>query len=361
MCSFLQRENLNFKKSIVGQKATIQKIRLFDIEAHCLYFGDMRAIHQPQITCSLIALAIFFNAPRIDSQTTFTEQQSAQSYGLRVSVDEVVLTFHAADAHGLPINDLKLDELTLSDNGQPPREILAFQSLQDLPLRAGILIDTSDSMAQDLSSDAVISTKYIERLLHRPMDQAFILKFGALSEITQPWTSDKNALAAGIRRSAATRTSQIRGTALLNAIYQACLNQFGHIDHPGTGNFILLFSDGEDNASNATLKNVVDACQHANTALYAFRASPKSSFSTGPKTLADLASETGGGVFNIPDSDEEIDTELATIEAKLRYQYRLIYRPGDLVPDGTFHRIALKAPERVATIAIRSGYYAPFR
>ena len=361
MRSFLQRENLSVKRSVVGQKATIQKIRLFDIQSYCLYFEDMRAMHQPQITCSLIGLAIFANAPRIDSQTSFAEQQSIQFYGLRVSVDEVVLTFHAADAHGLPINDLKLDELTLSDNGKPPRKILAFQSLQDLPLRAGVLIDTSDSMAQDLTSDAVMSTKYIQRLLHRPTDQAFILKFGALSEVTQNWTSDKNALAAGIRRSAVTRTSQIRGTAVLNAIYQACLNQFGHIDQPGTGNFILLFSDGEDNASNAALKNAVDACQRANTTIYAFGASPKSSFSTGPKMLADLASETGGGVFNIQDSDEAIDTELAAIEADLRYQYRLIYRPGDLVPNGTFHRIALKASERVATISVRSGYYAPFR
>jgi Ca-activated chloride channel homolog len=321
----------------------------------------MRATCQPRILCTLLISVVFANAPRIDSQTPLAEQQNAQSYGLRVSVDEVVLTFHAADAHGLPINDLKLDELTLSDNGKPPRKILAFQSLQDLPLRAGILIDTSDSMAQDLTSDAAISTKYVQRLLHQPTDQAFTLKFAALAQITQPWTSDTNALAAGVRRSATTRTSQIRGTALLNAIYQACLNQFGHIDHPGTGNFILLFSDGEDNASNAALKNVVDACQHANTSIYAFRASPKSSFSTGPKTLADLTSETGGRVFNIQDSDEEIDTELAMIEADLRYQYRLIYRPGDLVPNGTFHRIALKAPERVATISIRSGYYAPFR
>jgi hypothetical protein len=137
-------------------------------------------MHQPRISCSLtacslIVLAILVHATRIDSQTTtLADHQNAQSYGLRISVDEVVLTFHAADAHGLPINGLNLDELTLTDNGKPPRKILAFQALQDLPLRAGILIDTSDSMAQDLTSNAVISTKYTQRLLHQPTDQAFI-------------------------------------------------------------------------------------------------------------------------------------------------------------------------------------------
>jgi Ca-activated chloride channel family protein len=321
----------------------------------------MRAMPQPQLICSLLALTIFANAGRTDSQTATAAQQSPQSYAFRVSVDEVVLTFHAADAHDLPINDLKLDELSLSDNGRPPRKILAFESLQDLPLRAGILIDTSDSMTQDLASNEAISTKYAQRLLRRSTDQAFIIKFSALSEITQPWTSDANALAAGVRRFAATRTSHIRGTALFNAIYQACLNQFGHIDPPGTGNFILLFSDGEDNAGNASLKNVVDACQHANTAIYAFRTDPKSSFSTGPKTLADLAAETGGRVFHADDSEATISAVLKTIEADLRNQYRLIYKPAELKPNGSFHRVELKAPERVYNLIIRSGYYAPVR
>lgn len=294
----------------------------------------MRAMARPQIICSLLALTIFANAGRTVSQTAAPGQQGAQSYSFRVSVDEVVLTFHAADANGLPINDLKLDELSLSDNGKPPRKILAFQSLQDLPLRAGILIDTSESVAQDLASNESIATRYTQRLLRRPTDQAFITKFSALSEITQPWTSDTNALTAGIRRFALTRTSHIRGTALFNAIYQACLNQLGHTDPPETGNLILLFSDGEDNASNASLKNVVDACQHANTAIYAFRSGTTSAFSTGPKTLADIASETGGRIFNIQNSDAEIDADLLTIEADLRYQYRLIYKPAELTPNG---------------------------
>jgi Ca-activated chloride channel homolog len=319
----------------------------------------MPALPQHQIICSLLGLTIFANASRTDLQIATAGQQDAQPYGLRVSVDEVVLTFHAADAHDLPINDLKLDELTLSDNGRPPRKILAFQSLQDLPLRAGILIDTSDSMTQDIASNEAISTKYAQRLLRRSTDQAFILKFSALSEITQPWTSDTNALGAGVRRFAATRASHTHGTAIFNAIYQACLNQFGHIDHPGTGNFVLLFSDGEDNASNASLKNAVDSCQHANTAIYAFRTDPKSSFSTGPRTLANLASQTGGRVFHADDSEAQIDADLKTIEADLRNQYRLIYKPAELTPNGSFHRVELKAPERVYSLTIRSGYYAP--
>jgi VWFA-related protein len=321
----------------------------------------MRGVHQPGILCSLLILTLFTYARRTDSQTTI-DLQSGQSYGLSVSVDEVLLIFHAADAHGQPINDLKLEELSLSDNGKPPRKILSFQSLQDLPIRTGILIDTSESMQQGLPSNKAISIKYAQRLVQQRTDQAFVMKFGPLAEISQPWTSDTSALITGIRGSTATGTSHLRGTALFNALYQACLNQFGHVDHAGSGNFILLFSDGEDNVGNTSLKNVIDECQHTSTAIYAFRTDTKTSFGAeGPKILADLASQSGGRVFNANDSDAEIDNDLRIIEANLRNQYRLVYRPTGLAHDGSFHRIELRVPERVDSLVIRSGYYAPFR
>ena len=61
-------------------------------------------------------------------------------YRMRVSVDEVDLTFHAEDAHGLPVNDLKLNELKITDNGKPPDHVLSFRPLRDYPVRAGILV-----------------------------------------------------------------------------------------------------------------------------------------------------------------------------------------------------------------------------
>jgi Ca-activated chloride channel family protein len=73
----------------------------------------------------------------------------------------------------------------------------------------------------------------------------------------------------------------------------------------------------------------------------------------------ELASQTGGRVFHDDDSEAEIDNDLRTIEADLRNQYRLVYHPSELKHDSSFHRIQLKAPERVDTITVRSGYYAP--
>jgi VWFA-related protein len=296
-------------------------------------------------------------AHRADAQNNPATTQSASSYRLSVSVDEVNLTFHAADTHGLPINDLKLNELNLLDNGKPPRRILTFDSLLNLPIRAGILMDTSQSMDEILPGNRAIATQYAQRLLRQQTDQAFVMDFGYISRTVQPWTSDPIALTNGIRKLTAGKANPLGGTALYDTIFRACFNQFGKIDHAASGNFILLFSDGEDNASHTSLQEAVDICQRSNTAIYAFRPEPKSGFSPGPKTLADLASQTGGRLFFDDDSEAAIYNDLRAIEADLRNQYRLIYNPAGLKHDAAFRRIELRTPERVDSVNIRSGYY----
>lgn len=285
--------------------------------------------------------------------------QATVPYGLHVSVDEVDLTFHAEDAHGLPLNDLKLDELKILDNAKPPSHILDFRTLRDYPIRAGILVDTSVSVSEYLARNRAIATEYADRFMRQQADRAFVMQFDYESRIAQPWTNERSALNVAMKRIRPDGVSRLGGTAIIDSIYRACLNQFGRLDHNASANFILLFSDGEDNASHAYLNEAIDMCQRTNTAIYAFRAHPESRFSDGPKTLAQLASQTGGRVFKDEDSDAAIYEDLRTIEADLRDQYRLIYKPAVLKHDGSFHRITLKGPERVANIVVRSGYYAP--
>jgi Ca-activated chloride channel homolog len=301
-------------------------------------------------------LGICANANHTEAQT---KAQRLPSYSFTVSVDEVSLTFHAADAHGLPVNDLKLGELSVLDNGRSPRRIVAFHSLRDFPIRAGILMDTSQSMQEYLSRNRAISIEYAQRLLRQRTDQAFVMDFDSQSGVVQPWTSDAMALAASIRRFTADGQSRIGGTAIFDSLYRACFNQFRTLDGTDSGNFILLFSDGEDNASRISLDEAVNMCQRTNTAIYIFRAEPETGFSTGSTTLAELASKSGGQVFYDDDSDAAIYGDLQIIEATLRNQYRLVYAPAELKRDGSFHRVELKAPQRVGSVAIRAGYYAP--
>jgi VWFA-related protein len=276
----------------------------------------------------------------------------------KLSVDEVSLRFHASGADGLAVNDLKLDELSLLDNGSPPRRIVAFSPLQNLPIRAGILLDTSASMAAHLGVDRAVSIEFAQRVLRQRNDQAFVMEFGYISNIAQTWTSDTSALTRSIGQAVTGRDNPLGGTALFDTLFRACFNVIGQVDHARSGNVILLFSDGEDNHSYMSLAEVVNVCQKSNTAIYTFRAEPNPSlWSSGPKVLSDLAAQTGGRAFASADSEAEVVSDLLQIEADLRNEYRLIYNPPALQHDGAFHRIELKMPERVASMVIRSGYY----
>jgi VWFA-related protein len=288
-------------------------------------------------------------------QTT-KNSTDATPFTLNIAVDEVSLTFHAADFHGIPMDDLKLNDLRVLDNGKRPRQIVSFEVHQNLPVRFGILMDTSRSMLEYLRRNQAIANEYVTQLLHKQTDRAFLMRFDSESKVRQNWTGDSDALTASLRSVAADSASRLGGTALFDAIYKACRDQFG-TTNPLAGNFILLFTDGIDNASHARLEDDTDICQKANTAIYVFSTEPKSIFSDGQKTLSKLTSQTGGVLF-FDQTRETIWNDLRVIDAKLRSQYRLVYKPQHFKRDGSFHRIKLDSPNRGGVITARDGYYA---
>jgi Ca-activated chloride channel family protein len=326
-------------------------------ERQRLYFISRMPPHC--VICSFLFLALFADAHSARPQTNAPAAQNGPGLNFNVSVDEVSLTFHAADVRGLPVADLKLNDLTIYDNLKPPRKVLVFQSLKDAPIRVGILLDTSESMEGFISRDQVVSTEYVQRLMRPQTDHAFVEDFGYLSRIIQPWTGSPFALVNGIGEATAGRDNPRGGTALFDTVYRACLYQFGKTDSPASGNFILLFTDGEDNTSHVDLKDVVNICQRANTTIYAFRPDPTEGSSSGPKNLSFLTSGTGGRVFHLDDSEAGIYKDLSTIDSGLRNQYWVVYRPAELRHDGKFHQIYVGAATDNITIDARTGYYAP--
>jgi Ca-activated chloride channel family protein len=290
------------------------------------------------------------------AQTTNTPATESNLYTLNVAVDQVSLTFHVADFHGLPMNDLKLNDLRILDNRKHPHQIVSFEVYRDLPVRFGILMDTSRSMLGYLRRNQATANEYVTELLRKQTDRAFVMRFDSESKIVQDWTSDIDALTSSLQNIATDRASRLGGTALFDSIYKACRDQFGTAN-PLAGNFILLFTDGFDNASHARLEDDIDICQKANTAIYVFSTEPKSIFSDGQKTLNKLTTQTGGVLF-FDQTRETIWADLRVIDANLRSQYRLVYKPQHFKRDSSFHQIKLDSPTRGGVITARSGYYA---
>ncbi|UWZ84316.1 VWA domain-containing protein [Occallatibacter riparius] len=287
-----------------------------------------------------------------------TGSTSDRGYTMTLPVDEVALTFHASAAHGQPVNDIRADEIKVLDNGTAPGRIIAFNALLDRPLRAAILLDTSESMERALPRTRDTASRFAGEVFRPGTDQGYVTQFGYSSVVVRPWTGDSAAIVRSIQGIHVGQANPLPGTALIDSIFRTCLYGFGTADPSATGNVILLFSDGEDISSHTTTDEALRACQRSNTVIYAFR-TESASGSPGPSTLAELTAKTGGRVFPADSTDDTIANDLHIIESEMRNQYRLVYHPAQFKHDGAFHSIELQLPDRVTRVEVRTGYFAP--
>jgi VWFA-related protein len=305
-----------------------------------------------------IFLGVIIPTSITNGQQASPSVDDSRGYTLNVAVDEVSVVFHASDWQGIPMNDLKISDIRVTDNRRPPREVVSFEVYQNLPIRMAVMIDTSRSMLEHLRLNQRIASEYAERFLDKKRDRAFVMRFDSEMKIQPDWTSDVELLKSSIRDVAAYHESRFGGTAIFDALYKACRDQFGITNNVSSGNFILLFSDGVDNASHARIADDIDICQKANTAIYVINNEPKSRFSPGQKVLQQLADKSGGQMY-FDQTPERIMKDLYQTDVSLRSQYRIVYRPKSIKRDGSFHSIKLESPTRGGLIITRSGYYAP--
>jgi VWFA-related protein len=279
-------------------------------------------------------------------------------YKMQVSIDEVRLTFHAVDRSGRPVNDLKPSDLDLFDNESGPGTIVALQMLKERPLHIGFLVDTSGSVSGDISRSRAIAIAAAQTLMQKKGDDGLAIGFRRTREVVQPWSGDLNAVAAGIRRIGSTADVSLDGTSLFDSLFSTCFYDF-RAQQEDAQNILLLFSDGIDTSSHATLEQAVGACQQAHTSIFTFTSTPAlSDLSMGFRALRTLSEQTGGSIIQCDGADVEVRHTIDALAADIRSEYQLFYRPKNLKRDGSLHRIVLVGPPRVAAIVGQSGYYA---
>jgi VWFA-related protein len=307
----------------------------------------------------LLLIGIFFRVECCRAQSAESQPPRAPAYTFHIPTDEISLRFHASDQGGKPLTQLTVRDLKLSDNGKVQNHIVMLQPLDDLPIRAGFLFDVSASVLKDIDFYRSVIEIYASRLLRRGYDLAFVMQFDTDTLLMQNWTDVDSDIAAGANGIGPRPNRYAPFTSIFDSLYIACRDRWT-LQSESTGNFILLFTDGEDNASHAYLSEAVDMCQRKRIAIYVFDSSRSWHSSDGYKTLNDLARQTGGRAFIHPRATD-IWRDLQMMEAEQRYQYLLVYKPSELKDDGSYRRVELHCSVPGAHIATRSGYYAVAR
>ena len=281
-------------------------------------------------------------------------QQADEPARISVDVTRVNMLFTVTDKKGRFVTDLAREDFEVVE-GKKPQTIQEFTAESDLPLRLGILIDTSNSVRDRFRFEQDAAAEFLRTVMRARVDKALLVHFDTRAELVTDLIDDPQKLEAGIR--------SLRpggGTALYDAIFYACRDKLG-VDQPRTKfrRAIIVVSDGDDNQSDYTRDQALEMAKKADVVIYAISTNSSRADTDGDKVLKYFTSETGGRAF-FPFQVEDMAQSFENIANELRHQYNLLYRPEPLLTDGQWRTVNLRVKGRKDLIVrARAGYYAP--
>ncbi|MBV8631357.1 MAG: VWA domain-containing protein [Silvibacterium sp.] len=278
-----------------------------------------------------------------------------QQYTITRQVNEVDLVFTVTDKHGRFIPDLKQSDFALLDDQKAPERVYSFTQQTNLPLRVGIVIDTSTSIRTRFQFEQQASIEFLLQILKPKSDKAFVMGFDVVPDYKQDWTNNLDSLTGGIN---ALRPGG--GTALFDAVYSACRDKLldASRGQEPVRKAMILISDGDDNQSHAYLDDAIKECQRAETIVYSISTNTSPSRDRGDDILQKISEATGGRAF-YPKRLEDMSISFQDIADELRSQYALVYKPADFIANGAFRPIYLFCMDRRYVVRVRKGYFAP--
>ncbi|HWT88396.1 MAG TPA: VWA domain-containing protein [Candidatus Angelobacter sp.] len=271
------------------------------------------------------------------------------------------------------VTDLNKEDFKVFDDGVQ-QEIISFSQPTDLPLRIGMVLDTSNSIRDRLKFEQDAAIDFLFNALRRGKDQAFLMTFDDGPQIIKEFSGDTGDLRDTILKQRAGG-----GTALYDAVYAASQELLNKSPLPSGPNpdvrrVLVVISDGDDNSSNRSRGAAVEMAQRAGVIIYSIststqwvnvdderdpakRVNRKYEKGEGDHVLDQLAGETGGRAF-FPYRVDDLGQSFLDIGDELRHQYALAYSPGNRAPDGRFHSIRIQVGRKDLIVRTRKGYYS---
>ena len=281
------------------------------------------------------------------------QQASDERARIVLDVARVNMLFAVTDKKGRFVTNLTKDDFEIKEE-KKEQQILEFVAESDLPLRLGILVDSSNSVRDRFKFQQEAAVEFVNSVV-RPDDKAVVVSYDSGAELVADLTGNTEVLAKAIR--------SLRpggGTALYEAIYFACRDKLMQ-DQPRHKfrRAMVVLGDGDDNASRYTRDQALEMAQKADVVVYTISTNNSKLEQEGDKVLRYFASETGGMPF-FPFQARELAQSFENISNELRHQYNVLYRPEPLKADGLFHRVDVRVKTRKdLTVRARKGYYAP--
>jgi len=271
-----------------------------------------------------------------------------------LDVTRVNILFTVSDKKGRFVTDLLRDDFQVYED-KKQQKILEFAAESDLPLRLGILVDTSNSIRDRFRFQQEAAIEFLNSVLRPGQDKAVVVSFDTTAEMVTDLVDDMEALSASIRK-----LRPGGGTSLYDAIYYTCHDKLQK-DQPRHKfrRAMVVLSDGQDTQSRMTRDQALEMAQKADVVIYTISTNISRAQTDGDKVLNYLSDETGGQTF-FPFKVQDLAQSFENIANELRHQYNLFYRPEPLRTDGSYQEVEIKVRDRKnMVVRARKGYYAP--
>jgi VWFA-related protein len=268
----------------------------------------------------------------------FSEQMDVQLVELFTSV---------VDGRGRPVEGLGRNDFKVYEDGTE-QEVRRFELVKDVPIYAGVLLDTSGSMGDQGGAklEAAIrgALSFFEDVL-TPKDRAAVITFADQPNLAVRFTNQQEVLAGGLAGLKAEGD-----TALYDSIVYG-LYYFGGIKGKRA---ILVLSDGKDQGSKYTYQEALEYARRSGVSIYTIGID-LDDFDTRTK-LQKLSEETGGRTYFVGVSGD-LTKVFEEVEKELRSQYLLAYQSSNPSREEKFRAVEVKVARPGLEAKTVRGYY----
>jgi Ca-activated chloride channel family protein len=275
---------------------------------------------------------------------------AAQQPTFRSGTQTVPLYITVTDSAGRLVPGLTKENFQILDNQQPQVITLFDDTVR--PITAVMMLDTSGSMTLNLDLVKAAAEQFSIRLL--PADKAKVGAFNDKIEFgDSDFTNDRDDLARSIKE-----LDFGNATRLWDAI-DASLDSLQGVEGRRV---VVVFTDGDDTGSKASLGSVIDRARADEVMIYAiglesvYMSGPGHMTRTRPAGgLRRIADETGGGYFELKKT-EELGPAFTRVAQELHSQYLLGFTPKTL--DNKIHKLDVKTTDATQKARARRSYVA---
>jgi len=244
----------------------------------------------------------------------------AHAKPLHVDVDLVLLPVAVTDALNRSVLTLQKQNFAIYEENRA-QEIRYF-SAEEAPISIALLVDTSQSMSDKIDTERAAIVEFFNNA--NPADEYFAITFSRRPQMLAGPTQSVGDIERGL-----IGVEPGGSTAMLDAIYLA-ESKLRSARYQRRAIFII--SDGGDNASRYTLKEIKSLVRESDVQIFAVGLFDTFFFKTieerlGRMWLSEITDPTGGRTLTV-DNRARLPGAAAELSREMRNEYVLGYRPS---------------------------------